>query len=164
MLEITGLLWISNLYDFLILLHALVGAPVFLLLGRGLAITSLVLSEDIDGIGASIEKAAVVSMIAKVDGIEWRANVVGVEGWADADNVNVDGVDVDGVKHKCSGWCSCLAIANLVLYRSRTSPRGSTLSCKAIVGAGARYGSIRCPHTASSIPAMSLYTYPVKYK
>ena len=51
MLEITGLLWISNLYDFLILLHALVGAPVFLLLGRGLAITSLVLSEDIDAIG-----------------------------------------------------------------------------------------------------------------
>ena len=162
MLEITGLLWISNLYDFLILLHALVDAPVFLLLGRGLAITSLVLSEDIDGIGASIEKAAVVSMIAKVDGIERRANVVGVEGWADADNVNVDGVD--GVKQKCSRWCSCLAIANLVLYRSRTSPRGSTLSCEAIVGAGARSGSIRCPYSAYSIPAMSLYTYPVKYK
>ena len=102
--------------------------------------------------------------LEEVDGVEWRANVVGVEGWTDANNVNLDGIDVDGVKHKCSGWCSCLAIANLVLYRSRTSRGGSTLSCESIVGAGARSGSIRCPHTASSIPAMSLYTYPVKYK
>ena len=102
--------------------------------------------------------------LEEVDGVEWRANVVGVEGWTDANNVNVDGVDVYGVKHKCSGWCSCRAVANPVLYRSRTSPRGSTLSCEAIVGAGARSGSIRCPYSAYAIPAMSLYTYPVKYK
>ena len=109
----------SNIYDFLILLHALIDARVFLLLGRGLAITSLVLSEDIDGIGASIEKAAVVSMIVEVDGVEWRANVVGVEGWPDADDINVDGLDVERVQDKGSGLCSCLAIANLVRYRSK---------------------------------------------
>lgn len=165
MLEITGLFCISNFYYFLILLHSLVDALVFLLLERGVATTSLVLSEDIDAIGVGIEKAAVVSMIVEVDGVEWRANVVGVEGWPDADDINVDGVDVERVQDKGSGLCSCLAIANLVRYRSRTSSRGSTSSCEVIVGgAGARSGSIRRPRTASSVSDISLYTYPVKYK
>ena len=163
MLEITGLFCISNFYYFLILLHSLVDALVFLLLERGVATTSLVLSEDIDAIGVGIEKAAVVSIIVEVDGVEWRANVVGVEGWPDADDINVDGVDVERVQDKGSGLCSCLAIANLVRYRSRTSSRGSTSSCEVIVGgAGARSGSIGRPQTASSVSAMSLYTYPVK--
>ena len=162
MLEITGLFCISNFYYFLILLHSLVDALVFLLLERGVATTSLVLSEDIDAIGVGIEKAAVVSMIVEVDGVEWRANVVG---WPDADDINVDGVDVERVQDKGSGLCSCLAIANLVRYRSRTSSRGSTSSCEVIVGgAGARSGSIRRPRTASSVSDISLYTYPVKYK
>ena len=63
MLEITGLFCISNFYYFLILLHSLVDALVFLLLERGVATTSLVLSEDIDAFGVGMEKAAVVSMI-----------------------------------------------------------------------------------------------------
>ena len=45
-----------------------------------------------------MEKAAVVSMIVQVDGVESRANVVGVEGWPDADDINFDGVDVERVQ------------------------------------------------------------------